>query len=122
VQAALAMHVAQAKVNGRWDVEGLPAFGLGIGITTGPVAAALLGSEDRLEYTVVGDTVNLAQRLQQWAEPGQTVLSEATFRSLAEPPEAEELPPALVKGRTTPVAAWRLEEPSADLKEKLWCA
>ena len=48
-------------------------------MTTGPVAAALLGSEERLEYTMVGDTVNLAQRLQQWAEPGQTVLSEATY-------------------------------------------
>ena len=46
-------------------------------MTTGPVAAALLGSEERLEYTLVGDTVNLAQRLQQWAEPGETVLSDA---------------------------------------------
>ena len=43
----------------RWRDEGLPPFGLGIGVTTGPVAAALLGSEERLEYTLVGDTVNL---------------------------------------------------------------
>ena len=70
------------------------------------MAAALLGSDEHLEYTVVGDTVNLAQRLQQWAGPGQVVLSEATFRSLSDPPEAEELPPALVKGREAPVSAW----------------
>ena len=44
-------------------------FGLGIGLSTGPVAAALLGSEERLEYTVVGDTVNLSQRLQDLARP-----------------------------------------------------
>ena len=45
--------------------EGLPEFGLGIGLSTGEAAAALLGSEERLEYTLVGDTVNLTQRLQQ---------------------------------------------------------
>lgn len=108
VDAALAMHAAQRKVNEHWRDEGLPAFEIGIGITTGPVAAALLGSEEHLEYTLVGDTVNLAQRLQQWAQPGETVLSVATYGVLAEPPTAEELPPALVKGRDTPVAAWRL--------------
>ena len=99
------MHARQDKVNDRWRDEGLPRFDLGIGVTTGPVAAALLGSDERLEYTLVGDTVNLAQRLQQWAEPGQMVLSEATFRALPDPPAAEESPPALVKGRDTPVAA-----------------
>jgi adenylate cyclase len=108
VQAALAMHAAQDEVNRRWRDQGLAEFGLGIGVTTGPVAAALLGSEERLEYTLVGDTVNLSQRLQQWAEPGDTVLSEATYRDLVDPPVCEELPPALVKGRDTPVAAWRI--------------
>jgi class 3 adenylate cyclase/DNA-binding NarL/FixJ family response regulator len=108
VDAAVGMHEAQTKVNARWLGEGLPIFGIGIGITTGPVAAALLGSEEHLEYTLVGDTVNLAQRLQQWAEPGETVLSEAAYRSLGHPPPAQELPPALVKGRGAPVAAWRM--------------
>jgi len=106
VRGALAMHAAQAEVNRQWRTEGLAPFGLGIGVTTGLVAAALLGSEERLEYTLVGDTVNLAQRLQQWAEPGQTVLSEPTYRALGDPPPAEPIAPALVKGRDTPVAAW----------------
>jgi len=109
LRAALAMHAAQAEVNESWESQGLAPFGLGIGITTGPVAAALLGSDERLEYTLVGDTVNLAQRLQQWAEPGQTVLSEATFGALDAAPPAEELAPALVKGRSAPVAAWRVD-------------
>ena len=50
---------------------GLPEFGLGIGLSTGPAAAALLGSAERLEYTLVGDTVNLAQRLQGFAAAGR---------------------------------------------------
>jgi len=106
--AALAMHRFQAAVNAGWEAQGLPAFGLGIGITTGDVAAALLGSEERLEYTDVGDTVNLSQRLQQWAEPGQTVISEATYQGLSQPIEAEALEPATVKGRETPVTAFKL--------------
>jgi class 3 adenylate cyclase len=72
------------------------------------VAAALLGSGERLEYTVVGDTVNLSQRLQQWAEPGQTVLSEATGAALDGRITLEPLEPALVKGREAPVQAYRL--------------
>jgi class 3 adenylate cyclase/DNA-binding NarL/FixJ family response regulator len=108
VAAANAMHDRQAAVNGRWADRALAPFGLGIGLSTGPVAAALLGSEERLEYTLVGDTVNLTQRLQQWAEPGQTVLSEATGAALDGRVALEPLEPALVKGRDTPVRAFRL--------------
>jgi adenylate cyclase len=106
--AALAMHAAQRLVNERWAGEALPAFHLGIGLSTGMVAGALLGSAERLEYTMVGDTVNLTQRLQQWAEAGQTVLSEPTYEALTSPVDAERLEPALVKGRQTPVAAYRI--------------
>src|SRR5690348_6611692 len=107
VAAARAMHEHQSAVNQKWATDGLAAFGLGIGLSTGEVAAALLGSEERLEYTVVGDTVNLAQRLQQWAEPGETVLSAATYEALGERPACEELAPAMVKGRQAPVRAYK---------------
>jgi class 3 adenylate cyclase/ActR/RegA family two-component response regulator len=113
VAAAEAMHARQADLNVRWATAGLPPFHLGIGISTGDVAAALLGSDERLEYSVVGDAVNLAQRLQQWAEGGQTVLSAPTFAALSEPPDAERIDPALVKGRQTPVGAYRIGVPVA---------
>ncbi len=84
---------------------GLASFGMGIGLSTGEVAAALLGSDERIEYTVVGDTVNLSQRLQDLARPaGTTVLSEATLLALLERPNCEELPAQSVKGRDAPVA------------------
>jgi class 3 adenylate cyclase len=72
-----------------------------------------LGSEERLEYTLVGDTVNLTQRLQQWAEPGETVLSMPTWEALDGPPSADKLEPAIVKGRETPVGAFRFPRRAA---------
>ena len=109
LRAARAMHERQNAVNLTWEEEGLAAFGLGIGLSSGDVAAALLGSDERLEYTLVGDTVNLAQRLESIARPaGTTVLSEATVAGLSDPPELEQLPPQTVKGRESEVTAYRL--------------
>jgi class 3 adenylate cyclase/DNA-binding NarL/FixJ family response regulator len=113
LDAAQEMHRAQQAVNAEWANEGLAPFGLGIGLSTGVVAAALLGSEERVEYTLVGDAVNLCQRLQQFAEPGETVLSETTWHSLSiTPATAEKLEPRVVKGRDTPVVAYRLSAQS----------
>jgi class 3 adenylate cyclase/ActR/RegA family two-component response regulator len=108
VVAALAMHAAQADINTGWQAAGLPPFGLGLGLSTGEAAAALLGSAERLEYTLVGDTVNLSQRLQQLAAPGETVMSEATFKALRTDVPATALDAQLVKGRDTPVYAYKI--------------
>jgi adenylate cyclase len=114
LRAAIAMHGRQAAVNATWSGEGLDAFGLGIGLSTGDVAAALLGSDERLEYTLVGDTVNMSQRLQELARPaGTTVVSGATITALTPGTDGgalpfEPMPSQLVKGRETPVEAFRL--------------
>jgi len=109
VGAAVAMIERQAAVNEQWAAEGLPAFGLGIGISTGPVAAALLGSAERLEYTVVGDTVNLAQRLEDRARPaGRIVMSDSTHAALRDPVEAQRLEPTAVKGREALVTSYMM--------------
>jgi class 3 adenylate cyclase/FixJ family two-component response regulator len=109
-RASVDMHERQGVVNERWEREGLPPFGLGIGLSSGRVAAALLGSEERLEYTLVGDTVNLAQRLQDLARPeGRVVMSEATYNALDEKPECEVLDEQAVKGREGRVRAYMFE-------------
>ncbi len=114
LDAALAMHLGQRAVNLEWEAAGLPVFDLGIGLSTGDVAAAFLGSEERAEYTVIGDAVNLCQRLQQFASHGQIVLSEATWAGLTTPPSgAERLPASLVKGRETLVEPYRITVPAA---------
>jgi adenylate cyclase len=117
VVAAVAMHALQAEINGRWAQDGMPAFGLGLGLSTGEAAAALLGSVERLEYTLVGDTVNLAQRLQQLAAAGETVLSEATVKALAAAVSLIPLPPQKVKGRDTPVVAFKLTQPDTGMPD-----
>ena len=108
VVAAASMHALQNEINVKWAGEGLPAFGLGIGLSTGEVAAALLGSEERLEYTLVGDTVNLTQRLQQLASAGETVISDPTKSALSLDLATVELDAQLVKGRDTPVVAYKI--------------
>jgi class 3 adenylate cyclase len=109
LMAACAMLERQRAVNEKWRGDALPEFGLGIGLSTGEVAAALLGSDERVEYTVVGDTVNLSQRLQDLARPaGTIVLSAPTADALTTRPELESLGEQHVKGRETPVLAYRL--------------
>jgi class 3 adenylate cyclase len=112
--AATLMHAAQAALNAAWAEQGRPSFGLGIGLSTGQVAAALLGSQERVEYTMVGDTVNLAYRLCDAARPaGSTVASAATINGAGpvagmDGVDGYELLPALpVKGRAATVAAYR---------------
>jgi adenylate cyclase len=112
VRAAIAMHRSQQALDARWEADGLSPFGLGIGLSTGEVAAAVLGSAERTEYTLVGDTVNMAQRLQDLARPaGTTVLSDGTRDGIDESWVTEPLPTQLVKGRDTPVVCHRLVEP-----------
>jgi len=108
VAASSVMHELQAGINERWTADGLPAFGLGLGLSTGEAAAALLGSAERLEYTLVGDTVNLCQRLQQLAGKGETVASEATVKALRAAVETVLLGAQQVKGRETPVIAYKI--------------
>jgi class 3 adenylate cyclase len=110
LSAATAMIVRQHELDLRWQRDGRAGFGLGIGVSTGRVAAALLGSEERVEYTLVGDTVNLAQRLQDLARPaGRIVMNQTTRDALRVVPECEELGEQMVKGRSTPVRAWVVE-------------
>lgn len=64
-----------------------PQFGIGIGVATGPALAGCMGSMDRLNYTVLGPTVNLASRLCSAALPGQVRIDQATFDAIQPTPD-----------------------------------
>jgi len=73
VRCALAMRARMGELNTQWSARGLPRSGMRIGIHTGPLVAGSLGSVDRQEYTVIGDSVNIASRLESfdkdWVDP-----------------------------------------------------
>jgi class 3 adenylate cyclase len=115
VRAAIDMQQAQRAINDTWEQAGMVPFRLGIGVTSGTVAAALLGSSEHVEYSVVGDVVNLAQRLQAWAAGGEVVISDETFTGLRGAIPAEPMPQMTVKGRREVVAAYRLAVPQLPL-------
>jgi adenylate cyclase len=80
-----------------------------IGITTGQAMVGNVGTSDLFNYTAIGDAVNLAQRLQVAANPGQVLLNKDTYAVVAEQVIAIPLKPILVKGRAQPAEVYELK-------------
>jgi adenylate cyclase len=96
------MQHRQAELNSQAPAARLPATEIGIGINTGPVIAGTVGGAGRLDYTVIGDAVNVAQRLQSEAGPGEILISAETAARCAWP-SAEAAGARKLKGREEPV-------------------
>ncbi|MCA1726495.1 MAG: response regulator [Actinobacteria bacterium] len=109
LRCGLAMQARQAELNAEGAAEGRAALGMGVGVNTGTVIAGTVGGGGRLEYTVLGDAVNVAQRLQSEAAAGEVLASEETV-SRASGVRAEAVGPRAVKGRTGMVEVCRVIE------------
>lgn len=109
VRCALDMHLALTELNRERARQEQSPIEMGIGINSGPVVAGNIGSIDRMDYTVIGDNVNIAARLQGIAEAGDTLISEATHSKVREWVLAKALEPAQLKGRQHQVTVFRIE-------------
>lgn len=108
VRAAMAMQEAFSGLAERWKQERAATMGLGVGLSTGEVIFGNVGTSRVMNYTIIGDTVNVAQRLEEEALPGQILVSDPTYQAVKEWVRVEALPPQFLKGKKEPLAAHML--------------
>ena len=106
VLTGLEMQAALNSLNLKRAQRGDDPIAIGIGVNTGIVVSGNLGSIERMEFTVIGDTVNLAARLEGRAAQGQVLIGQNTYDKVRERVLAEHLGALPVKGKQAPVEIW----------------
>ena len=107
VKCGLEMQRALEEFNRVRENNGLEPIKVGIGINTGGVIAGAIGSSRTLQYTVIGDPVNIASRLCSIAKANEVIISEFTMQRVEESVHAEERDPVKVKGKAKPLKIYR---------------
>jgi len=113
LRAAVAMQRGIEELNRRWAAAGRPEIGVGIGINYGEAFAGNIGSHRRLEYTVIGDAVNIANRLCAEAGAGEILVSEQLLQVVKKPVEVDFLPELALKGKAQALQVYRVKTESA---------
>lgn len=108
VAAAIEMQDWMPEFSKRSQASGGPALGLRVGVHTGEVLAGQIGAAGHEAYTVIGDTVNVASRIEAAAEVGTVLVSSGTYRRLRRSYESEIQEPLVVKGQSKPVEVHRI--------------
>lgn len=99
------MHAVQ-RLNARWQAQGRPALHVGMGLNYGEAFAGFLGSERRIEYTVIGDTVNVASHVCGAAQGGEILVTEAFRDALSAPYPLQPRSPLHLSGRSEPYTVY----------------
>ncbi len=108
VKTAIEMQRSLSRLNRNAEERGQKALLMGVGVNTGTVTAGNIGSTKRMDYTVIGDAVNLASRLCSNAAGRQILISESTFRNLNGDFPSLKLEPIRVKGKEKPVEIYEV--------------
>jgi len=108
VRAGLAMQARNQALNAARVQRGLPAFEIGIGINTGEVFTGYIGSPKRMDFTVIGDHVNIASRLCSIAPAGKVIIGEATYAQIRDLVEVRSAGTPVLKGKTEQVNAYEV--------------
>ncbi len=107
VAVALEMHARLDALRPNLPAEA-QGLALHIGINTGHAIALIIGNEVRTDYSVLGDSINVAQRLESAAPSGETYIGELTERLTRESFDVEPIAPVVAKGQPEPLPAWRV--------------
>ncbi|MEO6444213.1 MAG: adenylate/guanylate cyclase domain-containing protein [Gemmatimonadaceae bacterium] len=107
LEAALDMMNAVDRLNAQWRSEGRSEIQVGIGLNYGDAFAGYLGSERRLEYTVIGDTINTGNRLCAWAEGGEILVSHSLRDAFTREHALGAREPLALRGKADPVPVFR---------------
>jgi adenylate cyclase len=99
VRTALAMLAGIDMLSAKRVADGREPIAVGIGVSAGEVVAGTVGTEDRMEYTAIGDSVNLASRLMTNAKPGQILISHRTYAMLDEEVEVRSMGALRIRGK-----------------------
>ena len=112
IQTSLQMQTELRKLNAELNAEGLPNINIGIGINTGEALVGNMGSDQRFDYSVIGDPVNLASRLESSSKTlGKTlVISENTMKGIERMFPFEYIDSITVKGKTEPIKVYTVEK------------
>ncbi len=108
LRCAVALQALVHEMNAAHEFPEVGELKVGVGVATGPMVCGNIGGAQQMEYTVIGDTVNLAARLTSHAGPGEVWASEATVAALPEGLAATPLEPIKVKGKEKPVLPYRV--------------
>jgi adenylate cyclase len=106
VNSALSMFKALEKFNNQMEKENLPKLEIGIGVNFGKVVSGNIGSERQMNYTVIGDAVNLASRLCSHAKSGEVLISKSVFERLEVNKGFISQTPIMVKGKSQEIENW----------------
>ncbi|MFH1353499.1 MAG: adenylate/guanylate cyclase domain-containing protein [bacterium] len=110
VRAAVEMQQKVRELCVMWEKQGRKQIGIGMGINTGDVVVGNMGSASYSDYTVIGDNVNTAQRLEANAPAGKIIISESTFSEVKDIVKTKKLEPLTVKGKKKPVQVYEVLE------------
>jgi class 3 adenylate cyclase/tetratricopeptide (TPR) repeat protein len=113
-QAALAIQNAIKRYSGELKTKFELDFKMRIGLNTGPVIVGSIGDDLRMDYTAIGDTTNLAARMESMAEPGSILVSPLTYKQVSEQFDFKPLGEADVKGKKEPLEVYVLIKAKAD--------
>jgi adenylate cyclase len=108
IKTAVGMQAQVAELSAQRVKSGKAPIAIGIGVSAGVAVAGTVGTESQMEYTVIGDRVNLAARLESNAKPGQILISQETYDHVADHVKARCLGPMSVKGKEEEVTVFEI--------------